>query len=82
MRKSDAFGITFIKAPRKRERAFVELCEPISKTDADTCRNAFRHFCQGRTAEQAVEAMRVYYAAYPHLAFMDYPGKLKKALGI
>ena len=81
MRKDDAFGITFITAPRKRERMFVKLCQPISKADEDNCRNAFRHFCQGRTSEQAVEAMRLYYAYYPHLAFMDYPGKLKLALG-
>jgi hypothetical protein len=72
--------ITLINCPRKREAAFVASCDPMGKADTLTYRNMFRHFCAGRDARRAVEACRDHVAHHPHLAYMDYPGKLATAL--
>jgi len=65
---SKAFGITFVKSPKKRERRFLELVDPVSRAAWDTYINFFRHFCHARTSEQAIAAATEFVDQYPHMS--------------
>jgi hypothetical protein len=64
---NEPFGITFITSPRKRERRFLELCDPISKSARGSLINFFRHFCHARDTTKAIAAAAEHCAQYPHM---------------